>query len=144
MFRLLTEIANPIHMALLRSPLHRGVSHRMIGLTYYGRKSGKRYSFPVYYQQVGEDLHFFAWRESIWWLNLLRGTWVKVLLRGVEYDGIVEHIPASHKRMVDELILFEPGLTREEAEIMADRKVMFNIRLQSETARVHVKVPQAG
>ena len=116
----------------------------MIGLTYYGRKSGKRYSFPVYYKQIGEDIRFFAWRESNWWLNLLRGTWVRVWLRGVEYDGIVEHVPASHKRMVEELLAFEPGLTREEAEIMADRKVMFNIRLQTETARVKAKLPQAG
>lgn len=141
MYKFLTEIANPIHVFLLRSPLHRLVSHRMILLTFYGRKSGARYSFPIYYVRTGEDIRFFTSRASNWWLNLQRGTWVKIRLRGVDYDGIAEHIPASHARMVDALVAFDIGLTKQEAEKIADGKVMFNIRLQTEAARREHRVP---
>jgi hypothetical protein len=140
MFRLLTQIANPIHTMLLCSPLHRLVSHRMILLTFYGRKSGKQYRFPVYYARSGEDIRFFTSRSGRWWLNLLRGTWVKVRLQGVDYDGIVEHVPASHSRMVDAVMLFDPGLTRREAESLADDKVMFHIRLQPQAEEVRRRV----
>jgi hypothetical protein len=141
---LLTLIVNPIHMFLLRSPFHRLVSHRMILLTFYGRKSGARYSFPLYYVRTGEDIRFFTSRTGRWWLNLLRGTWVRVRLQGVDYAGIAEHVPASHVRMVDALVAFDRGLTKEEAEKIADNRVMFNIRLQTEPEAVPHRVPGIG
>jgi hypothetical protein len=144
MLKLLALIANPVHSALLRSPLHTLVSHRMILLTFYGRKSGRKYTIPVYYVRVGQEVRFFTDRSRSWRLNLTRGTWVKVCVRGVRYDGIVEQVPASHARMVQALCAFDSALSSEEAERIADHKVMFQISLQAETSHIRGCVPGIG
>lgn len=140
MVKLLLLIANPIHTFLLRSAIHGLVSHRMMLLTFHGRKSGRRYCFPVYYSRIGDDIRFFTDRSGRWWLNLLRGTWVRIRLRGADYDGVVEHVPASHRRMVEGLLAFDPALSEQEAEQFADSKVMFQVRLQTEAQRLPQRV----
>lgn len=144
MYKFLTLIANPVHRFLMFSPFHRLVSHRMIWLSFHGRKSGRLYGFPVYYVRDGDDLRFFTTRTGRWWLNLFRGTWVKVRLQGIDYDGIAEHVPASHSRMVDALLAFDLGMTRQEAEMIADNRVMFQIRLQTETENASQHTPGIG
>jgi len=41
------RFANPVLKAVLRSPLHRLLSRKLMLLTVTGRKSGRRYTLPV-------------------------------------------------------------------------------------------------
>jgi F420H(2)-dependent quinone reductase len=75
--------------ALLRSPMHRLVSGRLVLLTVTGRRSGKKISLPVAYKQDGERLKIpvlFPQRK-LWWRNLRDGAPVTVRLRGVDRAG---------------------------------------------------------
>lgn len=68
---------------LLRSPLHRLRSGRLVLLEFAGRRSGRRYALPVSYWQPDPEivvcLSSATW--SRWWANLGRAE-VRVLLRG--------------------------------------------------------------
>jgi hypothetical protein len=65
---------NPIVIGLLRSPLHLlGDQHTLI-LTVTGRKSGKRYTFPVSYLRDGDALVVMTHSERTWWKNLQGGS----------------------------------------------------------------------
>ena len=48
------KLYNPPVLWLLRSPLHRLADQQTIAITVTGRKSGKRYTFPVSYIRDGE------------------------------------------------------------------------------------------
>jgi hypothetical protein len=64
---------NPIVAWLLHSPLRRlGDQHTLL-LTVTGRKSGKRFTFPVSYLRDGETLLVMTHRERAWWKNLQSG-----------------------------------------------------------------------
>jgi deazaflavin-dependent oxidoreductase (nitroreductase family) len=71
---------NPFVAAILRSPLHRLLSGRVLLLTYTGRKTGARYTFPVGYSREGETLTIVSTRH--WWKNLRGGAPVMVRLQG--------------------------------------------------------------
>jgi F420H(2)-dependent quinone reductase len=64
---------NPIVIWLLRSPLHRFGDQHTLLLTVTGRKSGKRYTFPVSYLRDGETLLVMTHRARAWWKNLRDG-----------------------------------------------------------------------
>ncbi len=64
---------NPIVVGLLRSPLHRFGDRHTVLLTVTGRKSGKRYTFPVSYIRDGETILVMTHRERHWWRNLQGG-----------------------------------------------------------------------
>ncbi|MCU0490125.1 MAG: nitroreductase/quinone reductase family protein [Chloroflexaceae bacterium] len=78
--RLVYMVVNPLMSLLLRSPLHGRLSGRMLLLQFTGRKSGKRYRFPVGYKQVGDTL--FVTTNSGWQKNLRGGVPVNIWLRG--------------------------------------------------------------
>ncbi len=82
------RLVNPVMKTLLRSPLHRPMSKRLIVLSFTGRKSGKRYNIPVGYVQTDPRTLLVA-TNSAWWKNL-RGARVKVRLRGHNYTGVTE------------------------------------------------------
>jgi deazaflavin-dependent oxidoreductase (nitroreductase family) len=65
---------NPIVIGLLRSPLHLLGDQHTIILTVTGRKSGKRYTFPVSYLRDGDTLVVMTHRERTWWKNLQGGS----------------------------------------------------------------------
>ena len=79
---------NPVMKILLRSPLHRPMSKRLIVLSFTGRKSGKPYSIPVGYVQTDANT-LLVTTNSGWWKNL-RGAKVKVQLRGKSYTGVTD------------------------------------------------------
>jgi hypothetical protein len=83
--RLLFRSINSLVGLVLRSPLHRLLSGRLALLTFYGRKSGRRYTIPVGYVQTDNTLLVDA--ESTWWKNLRGGVRVGVRLRGEERTG---------------------------------------------------------
>lgn len=73
---------NPIMRSLIRSPLHFFVSKNMMLMTYTGRKSGKSYTTPMNYLQIGDALYTVSSREHVWWRNLRGGAPVTLRLRG--------------------------------------------------------------
>lgn len=84
------RIVNPVIKTILRSPLHLLLSHMLMTLTFTGRKTGKRYTIPVGYQQEGESLIVFT--HHSWWKNLRGGAPVTMRLRGAERQGWAEPV----------------------------------------------------
>lgn len=83
------RVVNPVMKTLLRSPLHRPMSKRLIVLSFTGRKSGKSYNIPVGYVQKDPRTLLIA-TNSAWWKNLHGGAKVKVRLRGKSYSGVTD------------------------------------------------------
>jgi deazaflavin-dependent oxidoreductase (nitroreductase family) len=76
------KLYNPVVIALLRSPLHSLVDKQTMVITVTGRKSGKRYTFPVSYIRDGETLLVISQKDRTWWKNLRNGAQVTVFLQG--------------------------------------------------------------
>jgi len=75
---------NPLMRVLLRSPLHWVLSSQLGLVTVEGRKSGRRYTFPVGYQRDGSRVVILvskAARKS-WWRNYREPGPMELLLRG--------------------------------------------------------------
>jgi hypothetical protein len=81
------KIANPIVRALLRSPLHGRMSNMLLLITYKGRKSGKSYTHPIGYFAWDTD-ELMAFTSARWWVNVLDGKPVTLLLRGRQIQAI--------------------------------------------------------
>src|SRR5436309_15102731 len=76
------KLYNPFVIALLRSPLHGLLDKHTMLITITGRKSGKRYTFPVSYMREGENLLVISQKDRAWWKNLRGGAQVLVFLQG--------------------------------------------------------------
>lgn len=94
----LFKLVNPVMRALLRSPLHRLVSGRLALLAFAGRRSGRRYAFPIAYVRVGDTL--LIGTEKAWKANLRGHAPVTVRLAGADRAGVATVIE-------DEAGLFE-------------------------------------
>jgi hypothetical protein len=81
------KIANPMVSALLRSPLHGVMSNMLMLITYKGRKSGKTFTHPIGYFAWDKD-ELMAFTSARWWVNLLDGKPVTLLLRGQQLEAI--------------------------------------------------------
>lgn len=66
--RFLSRSINSLVGLVLRSRLHPLLSGRLALLTFYGHKSGRRYTIPVGYVQSHNTLLVDA--KSTWWKNL--------------------------------------------------------------------------
>ena len=88
--RFLFRFINPLFKLILRSPLHRLFSKRLMLLSFTGRRTGKRYTIVVGYADVGEALLLRT--ESAWKNNLRGGAPVRVRLRGRERPGTADVI----------------------------------------------------
>ena len=89
-FRIMNRTVNRLLKPLLRSPLHRLISDQVALLTYTGRKTGKRYTIPVFYRDKGDRITVaVGWPErKAWWRNLTgEGAPVRLLVRGRELTG---------------------------------------------------------
>jgi hypothetical protein len=84
------RIIKPFVSTILRSPLHRLLSDRLMLLTFYGRKTGRRFTIPVGYTREGDTLTFFS--AYSWYKNLRGGRPVVVYLRGRDRTGLAEVI----------------------------------------------------
>ena len=72
---------NPVSRFLLATPLHSLMSSRLMLLRFTGRKTGRSYTTPVSYVEVGDSL--LVPGGGAWWKNLERGSQPRVCLRGV-------------------------------------------------------------
>jgi hypothetical protein len=82
---------NPFVSMILRSPLHRVLSNRVL-LTFTGRKTGKRFTIPVGYTREGDTLTLFS--SKSWCKNLRSGGCVAMHLQGRGRTGRAEVIEA--------------------------------------------------
>jgi deazaflavin-dependent oxidoreductase (nitroreductase family) len=76
----LQRAGNAVVRGLLRSPLHRLLSGRLLTITVVGRRTGRRYRIPVGYVEHDEAL--LIGTAGTWYRNLRTGSTVEVRLRG--------------------------------------------------------------
>jgi deazaflavin-dependent oxidoreductase (nitroreductase family) len=88
-FAVFDRTANPAARAVLSSPLHPLLSRRLALITVAGRRSGRRYTFPVGYRQTGDRVIVnVGWPERKRWLRNLRdGGSVEMRIRGHRREG---------------------------------------------------------
>jgi deazaflavin-dependent oxidoreductase (nitroreductase family) len=78
---------------LLRSPFHRFLGKNLTLFTYIGRKSGRRYSFPLGYFRAGQTVAIFA--GNPWWRNFREPAPVTLHLDGQPVTGIAQVVTQS-------------------------------------------------
>lgn len=76
------KLYNPIVIWLLRSPLHSLMDKSTLLVTITGRKSGKKYTFPISFMRDGDALMMISQREHTWWKNLRGGAQVTLFMHG--------------------------------------------------------------
>jgi deazaflavin-dependent oxidoreductase (nitroreductase family) len=88
-FAVLNRTANPVVRAVLSSPLHPLLSRGLALITVTGRRSGRRYTFPVGYRQDGDQvtMNVGAPARKHWWRNLRDEDRVEVRIRGHRRTG---------------------------------------------------------
>jgi len=90
---------NPLLVALLQSRLHWPLSAGLMAVTVTGRRSGRRYTIPVGYHDVGDAIVVMvsdaAHRQ--WWRNFHGGAPATLWLRSrpVAFHGIVVPPPSA-------------------------------------------------
>lgn len=70
-------------------------------ITFTGRKSGRQFTIPVRYLQVGETVRCFTSAESQWWRNLRGGADVVLRIEGRDapyHATAVENDPEEVKK----------------------------------------------
>jgi hypothetical protein len=69
--RRIASRAKPAISAILRPPLHPLLSFGLMLISYEGRTTGQRYTFPVGYQRSGDTVTVLATRarRKDWWRN---------------------------------------------------------------------------
>ena len=147
---LMHHAINPFMRRSLRSRFHRRIGSDMIMvLSFRGRKTGKLYSFPIGYMQVGSELVCYS--PFGWWINLRGGAPVMVTLRGDQIAGTADvctDTAAVAKGMADYLrhnpgdaFFFRVKVGKDREPVIADveraarENVEIRISLQDATAR---------
>ena len=91
---LMHHLINPLMGWGLSGRLHaRFGSDTLMVLSFIGRRSGKRYRFPIGYMQQGSTL--ISYSPFSWWRSLRDGAPVTVTLRGRALEGRAEAITDS-------------------------------------------------
>lgn len=89
-FRLMDATINRGLRTILQTPLHPLASRNIALITYTGRKSGERYTIPVFYRDKGDRITIaVGWPdEKVWWRNLTgEGGPVDLVVRGRHVTG---------------------------------------------------------
>ena len=95
-FAVFNRTANPVVRAVLSSPLHPLLSRKLALITITGRRSGRRYTFPVAYRRDGDRVLInVGWPErKRWWRNLRHAGQVETRIQGTRRTGLA----ASHSK----------------------------------------------
>lgn len=75
---------------VLRSPFHGLLSNGMMLITVTGRRTGKKYTTPVGFYRVDDDLWILTSRDRTWWKNLQGGANVELLLKRKPVSAFAE------------------------------------------------------
>ena len=98
---LMRHLINPVMRWGLAGPLHPHFgSETLMILSFVGRRSGKRYRFPIGYMRQGSTL--FSYSPFSWWRSLSNGAPVTVTVRGRALTGRAEAITDT--------AIVEPGM----------------------------------
>jgi hypothetical protein len=103
-FLVMNRTVNPALRAVLRSPVHGLASGRFALITYTGRRSGREYTIPVLYNDMGDEVTIaVGWPDrKVWWRNLTgEGGPVRLMVQGQEIRG---HAIATHEAGRDALV----------------------------------------
>jgi len=112
-FAVLNRTANPVMKPVLSSPLHPLLSRSLALITVTGRRSGRRYTFPVAYHQTGDRVMVnVGWpQRKQWWRNLRHGDRVEMRIRGHRRAGEAQAHGDGHTGVTVEVQL-DPDLAR--------------------------------
>lgn len=107
------RLVNKVPAAILRSPLHRPLSKRLLLLGFTGRRSGKRITIPVGYFQTDDRTLLLA-TERPWRKNLAGGAPVEVRLRGRTLTGTSDVIdePDAFAAALEAMLAIDAGYGR--------------------------------
>jgi NAD(P)-dependent dehydrogenase (short-subunit alcohol dehydrogenase family) len=97
---------------VLRSPLHALADGTFMLLEFTGRRTGKRYRFPVGYSREGDVVTIFTpWG---WWKNLRGGAPVTVWLKGQRRSGTADVVtdPAAIAQAITPVLRRSPRIAR--------------------------------
>ena len=122
----MNKIANPFVRFILRSPFHKMMSSSVLLITCRGRKSGKAYTLPVNYVQVGRAIYIIPGmpEQKTWWRNLCGGASVALLLRGSTVSGsalvLQGDVEAVSEALSHYLTRFPPSAKQHGVRLEAD------------------------
>lgn len=96
----MVKIVNPLVKAVLLSPFHKGMSKRLMVLSFTGKKTGKRYATPVGYVRQGNRITIFT--HSAWHKNFKASAPVRMRIQGQDVHGTATLVtdPGRIKQMV--------------------------------------------
>jgi deazaflavin-dependent oxidoreductase (nitroreductase family) len=111
LFAVFNRTANPLVRAVLGSPLHPLLSRGLALITVTGRRSGRRFTFPVGYRQDADRVTInVGWPErKRWWRNLRDGDQVEIQIRGHRRVGRAQVHGDEHTGVMVEVQL-DPDL----------------------------------
>jgi hypothetical protein len=83
---------NPVCTAILRSPFHWLLSPALVLITVTGRKTGRRYTIPVAYNQMADAIVILVGEapQKKWWRNYRTPGPIELRLRGRCLTGTAE------------------------------------------------------
>jgi hypothetical protein len=85
------RVANSFFHLLLRSRFHWPVSNWFLLLTYTGRRTGRRFTFPVAYKRIAEAIIVVTpMKDSNWWKNFQESKRCTVCFCGTERSAMGE------------------------------------------------------
>ncbi len=122
------RVFNPIVVAILRSPAHRLLSGALLLLTVTGRRSGRKFTFPVMYAPDGDDLLVFVGmhEEKQWWRNLRGGAQVTARVRGHEEARDAELLTGDRSALAEPLAAYLRRFPKAEGTVK-DQVVMVRL-----------------
>lgn len=122
------RVFNPVVVAILRSPAHRLLSGALLLLTVTGRRSGRRFTFPVMYAPDGDDLLVFVGmhEQKQWWRNVRGGAQVTVRVRGHEELRDAELLTGDRQSLAEPLAVYLRRFPKA-GDAVADEVVMVRL-----------------
>lgn len=83
---LLTRLVNPLHLAVLRSPLHGMLSRWLVGLSFGGHRTGRPYRLPIGHARVGDRV--LVGTDGRWRRNFAQDHPAAVWVRGERREAV--------------------------------------------------------
>jgi hypothetical protein len=83
--KIMFKILNPLMKLILNSPLHGGLSKRVMVISFTGKKTGKHFSTPVAYARDGDRVIVVTY--SAWSKNFNEPTPVQMRIHGKSVSG---------------------------------------------------------